>query len=161
MGAWYQSCDKDSMIATPRTSDAARLQEVLTRYVDSRDGYLQAAKLVPRQGLAESFQLIAQRRDLIAARMAGLIQEQGAKPDEDGSIEAGVHRWWIRLRDKMTDQETDAVLSECARGEEELERTLQAALEDEHTLPEHRDILADAVTEVRLAKQAFESAAGH
>ena len=141
-----------------QASDATRLQDVLTRYVDSRDGYLQAAKLVPQRGLAESFELIAQRRDLIASRMAALIQEQGAKPDEGGSIEAGVHRWWIRLRDKMTDQEADAILSECVRGEDELERTLQAALEDEHTLPEHRGILTDAIAEVHLAKQAFESA---
>ena len=139
-------------------SDALRLQDVRTRYVDSRDGYLQAAKLVPQRGLAESFQLIAQRRDLIASKVAGLIQQQGLKPDEEGSAEAGVHRWWIRLRDKMTDQEADAILSECVRGEQELARTLQAALEDEHTLPEHRDLLTDALSEVKLAMRAFESA---
>jgi uncharacterized protein (TIGR02284 family) len=140
-------------------SDATRLQDVLTRYVDSRDGYLQASKLVPQKGLAESFELIAQRRDLIASRVAELIHEQGTKPDEEGSVEAGIHRWWIRLRDKMTDQEADAILSECVRGEQELARTLQAALEDEHTLPEHREILSDALSEVNLAMRAFESAA--
>jgi uncharacterized protein (TIGR02284 family) len=148
-------------MATPSPlhgSDALRLQDVLTRYVDSRDGYLQAAKLVPQRGLAESFELIAQRRDLIASKVAALIQQQGLKPDEDGSPEAGVHRWWIRLRDKMTDQEADAILSECVRGEQELARTLQAALEDEHTLPEHRDLLSDALSEVKLAMRAFESA---
>jgi uncharacterized protein (TIGR02284 family) len=138
-------------------SDALRLQDVLTRYVDSRDGYLQAAKLVPQPGLAETFGLIAQRRDGIAAKFASLIQAQGTKPDEEGSIEAGVHRWWIRLRDKMTDQEADAILSECVRGEEELERTLQAALEDEHTLEEHRTLLEEALAEVRLAKGTFAS----
>ena len=100
----------------------------------------------------------AQRRDAIAAKVAGLIQAQGTKPDEQGSVEAGVHRWWIRLRDKMTDQEADAILSECVRGEEELERTLQAALEDEHTLEEHRSLLEEALAEVRLAKSAFASA---
>jgi uncharacterized protein (TIGR02284 family) len=140
-------------------SDATRLQDVLTRYVDSRDGYLQASKLVPQKGLAESFELIAQRRDLIASRVAELIHEQGTKPDEEGSVEAGIHRWWIRLRDKMTDQEADAILNECVRGEQELARTLQAALEDEHTLPEHREILSDALSEVNLAMRAFESAA--
>lgn len=148
-------------MATPSPlhgSDALRLQDVLTRYVDSRDGYLQAAKLVPQRGLAESFELIAQRRDLIASKVAALIQQQGLKPDEDGSPEAGVHRWWIRLRDKMTDQEADAILSECVRGEQELARTLQAALEDEHTLPEHRELLSDALSEVKLAMRAFESA---
>lgn len=139
-------------------SDATRLQDVLTRYVDSRDGYLQAAKLVPQRGLAESFELIAQRRDLIATKVAALILEQGLKPDDDGSMEAGVHRWWIRVRDKMTDQEADAILSECVRGEQELARTLQAALEDEHTLPEHRELLSDALSEVKLAMHAFESA---
>lgn len=140
------------------TSDATRLQEVLTRYVDSRNGYLQAAKLVPQQGLAESFALIAQRRDLIASRMADLIEQQGSEPDEGGSVEAGVHRWWIRLRDKMTDQEADAILAECVRGEHELARTLQAALEDEHTLPEHREILSEALSEVKLAMRAFDAA---
>jgi uncharacterized protein (TIGR02284 family) len=140
------------------SSDATRLQEVLTRYVDSRDGYLQAAKLVPQQGLAESFALIAQRRDLIASKVADLIEQQGSKPDEDGSVEAGVHRWWIRLRDRMTDQEADAILAECVRGEQELARTLQAALEDEHTLPEHREILSDALSEVKLAMRAFDAA---
>ncbi len=145
-------------ISPEHTTDASRLQDVLTRYVDSRDGYLQAAKLVPLQALAGIFEAIAHRRDLIAAKLAGLISEQGAKPDEAGSVEAGVHRWWIRLRDKMTDQEADAILSECVRGEQELERTLQAALEDEHTLPEHRELLTDAIAEVKLAMQAFESA---
>src|SRR5687768_579667 len=80
---------REVMNVTPplQGSDALRLQEVLTRYVDSRDGYLQAAKLVPQPGLAESFGLIAQRRDAIAAKVAGLIQAQGTKPDEQGSVE--------------------------------------------------------------------------
>jgi uncharacterized protein (TIGR02284 family) len=148
-------------MATPAPlpgSDAPRLQDVLTRYVDSRDGYLQAAKLIPQRGLAESFELIAQRRDLIATKVAALIADQGMKPDDEGSMEAGVHRWWIRVRDKMTDQEADAILSECVRGELELARTLQAAIEDEHTLPEHRELLSDALSEVKLAMRAFESA---
>ena len=150
----------DTSTTTTPNSDSARVQDVLTRYVDSRDGYLQAATLVAQPGLAESFRLIAQRRDVIASRVAALIQEQGAKADEGGSIEAGVHRWWIRVRDKMSEQETDAILNECVRGEEELERTLQAAIEDEHTSEEHRAIFRDAVGEVRLAKQAFASVVG-
>lgn len=142
----------------PHTSDAVRLQEVLTRYVDSRDGYLEASKLVPSTALSETFSLIAQRRDLIASKVAALIEQQGTKPDEGGSVEAGIHRWWIRLREKMTDQDADAILAECVRGEQELARTLQAALEDEHTLEEHRGILSDALSEVKLAMRAFDSA---
>ena len=139
------------------TSDSVRLQEVLTRYVDSRDGYLEASKLVQSTGLSETFSLIAQRRDLIASKVAALIEQQGTKPDEEGSVEAGIHRWWIRLREKMTGEDADAILAECVRGEQELARTLQAALEDEHTLEEHREVLSDALSEVKLAVRAFDS----
>jgi uncharacterized protein (TIGR02284 family) len=148
-------------MATPTPlSDAAQLQEVLTRYVDSRDGYLQASKLIPQEGLAKSFELIAQRRDLIASKVALLIEDQGFRPDEDGSPEAGVHRWWLRVRDKMTDQEADTILAECVRGETELVRTLNAALEKDELLPEHRQLIEDMISEVTLAVRAFDSAVG-
>lgn len=143
-----------------QATDASQLQEVLTRYVDSRDGYLQASKLVPQPGLAESFELIALRRDLIANKVAEMIEAQGFRPDVGGSPEAGVHRWWIRLRDKMTTQEADAILAECVRGEHELQRTLQAAIQEDHLTPEHRELISDAVAEVNLAIRAFESAIG-
>lgn len=141
-------------------SDAAQLQEVLTRYVDSRDGYLQASKLVPQEALARSFELIAQRRDLIASKVAALIEDQGYRPDEDGSPEASVHRWWLRVRDKMTDQEADAILAGCVRGETELVRTLNAALDKHELLPEHRQLIEDMISEVTLAVRAFDSAIG-
>lgn len=141
-------------------SDAAQLQEVLTRYVDSRDGYLQASKLIPQEALARSFELIAQRRDLIASKVAALIEDQGYRPDEDGSPEASVHRWWLRVRDKMTDQEADAILAECVRGETELVRTLNAALDKHELLPEHRQLIEDMISEVTLAVRAFDSAIG-
>ena len=148
------------MDTTPPITDASQLQEVLTRYVDSRDGYLQASKLVPQKALGQSFELIAQRRDLIASKVALLIEEQGFKPDEDGSPEASVHRWWLRVRDKMTDQEADAILAECVRGETELVRTLQAALDKGGLLPEHRELIGDMIAEVTLAVRAFDSAIG-
>ncbi|QJE96300.1 PA2169 family four-helix-bundle protein [Luteolibacter luteus] len=148
------------MATTSPTSDAAQLQEVLTRYVDSRDGYLQASKLVPQEALARNFASIAERRDLIAAKMANLIEDQGFRPDEDGSPEASVHRWWLRVRDKMTDQEADAILAECVRGETELVRTLNAALDKPELLPEHRQLIEDMIAEVTLAVRAFDSAIG-
>jgi uncharacterized protein (TIGR02284 family) len=148
------------MATTSPLSDAAQLQEVLTRYVDSRDGYLQASKLVPQEALAKSFELIAQRRDLIASKVAELIEGQGYQPDEDGSPEASVHRWWLRVRDKMTDQEADAILAECVRGETELVRTLNAALDKHELLPEHRQLIEDMISEVTLAVRAFDSAIG-
>ncbi len=146
---------------TPSTSsDASSLQEILTRYVDSRDGYRQASRLVPQEGLARSFAAIADRRDLIAEKVAALIAAEGFRPDPEGSTEASVHRWWLRLRDKMTDQEADAILAECVRGETELVRTLNAVLDGGQLLPEHRQLISDMIAEVTLAVRAFDSVIG-
>lgn len=143
--------------ATP-VSDASKLQDVLTRYRDSHDGYLQAAELVSLPELAAAFRDIAARRAVISEEVATLIEKDGFRPDLDGSTEAGLHRWWLRIRDKMTDQNHDsnAVLSECIRGETELARTLQGALDSESVLPSHIPILTRALDEVKMAVRSFD-----
>lgn len=139
-------------------SDSSQLQDVLTRYRDSHDGYLQAAELISLPELAAAFRDIAARRAIISEEVATLIEKDGFRPDLDGSNEAGLHRWWLRVRDKMTDQNHDAnaVLSECIRGETELARTLQSALDSESVLPSHIPILTRALDEVKMAVHSFD-----
>ena len=141
-------------------SDASELQEVLTRYVDSRDGYRQASELVDEPGLASALKSISERRGEIVGRMASMISEEGQRPDVDGSTEAGVHRWWIRLRDKISKHKVETVLSECLRGEKELIRTLTGILEQGHVHDEHQLIFRQALSEIDLAIRAFETALG-
>ena len=141
-------------------SDAAELQELLTRYVDSRDGYQQAAQLVEESGLAAALTAIADRREEIAARVAAMIYREGERPEMDGSPEASIHRWWIRLRGKMTNHESNAILSECLRGEKDLSRTLKSALEDGHLEVEHALLVREVLAEIDLAIASFETALG-
>ena len=141
---------------TVSPAEPLELQEVLTRYIDSRNGYSQAADLVEEAGLASTFRSISGRRALIAKRLAGLIDMEGETPDLSGSPEAGIHRWWIRLKEKFSKQETKSVITECLRGERELARTLNEALEHGHLEPSHSTILRDALAEVDLAIGAFE-----
>jgi hypothetical protein len=54
----------DTVIEKPVT-DAPELQNVLTRYVDSYDGYRQAAEVVESPHLATAFLEIADRRKII------------------------------------------------------------------------------------------------
>jgi uncharacterized protein (TIGR02284 family) len=140
-------------------SDSSQLQDILTRYRDSHDGYLQAAELVSLAELAAAFRDIAARRAIISEEVATLIETDGFKPDLEGSNEAGIHRWWLRLRDKMSDQNHDAnaILSECIRGETELARTLQSALESESILPSHVPIVTRALEEVKMAVRSFDA----
>ncbi len=140
-----------------RITDAAELQNVLTRYVDSYDGYTQAAKVVESPGLSAAFLEIAARRKTIVEHVATLIVRQGEKPDVDGSPEAAVHRWWIRVRAGMTQEEFKATLAECVRGEKELARTIEGALSHGNLEANHAAIVAEVATELKEALRTFEA----
>lgn len=144
-----------------RISDAAELQNVLTRYVDSCDGYTQAAEVVDSPSLAAAFMEIAARRKIIVTHVAALIARQGEKPEVDGSPEAAIHRWWIRVRAMMTEEEFKATLAECVRGEKELARTIQEALDHGNLEANHASIIAEVATELKQALHTFESVLSH
>ena len=140
-----------------RIADAAELQNVLTRYVDSYDGYTQAAEVVDSPGLKVAFLEIAARRKIIVAHVATLIVKQGEKPEVEGSPEAAVHRWWMRARANMTSEEFKATLAECVRGEKELARTIESALEHGNLEANHAAIIAEIATELKEALHTFEA----
>lgn len=140
-----------------RNSDAAELQNVLTRYVDSYDGYTQAAEVVESPSLKAAFLEIAARRKITVAHVAELIVKQGEKAEVEGSPEAAIHRWWIRVRAQMTEEEFKVTLAECVRGEKELARTIQVALENGNLDEKHAIIIAEVATELKEALHTFES----
>lgn len=146
---------------TTSLTDAAELQSVLTRYVDSFDGYLQAAEVVQSPHLAEAFLEIAARRKVIVRHVAALIVKQGEKPDADGSPEAAIHRWWIRVRATTTDEEFKATLAECVRGEKELARTIDDVLEHGNLEATHAAIVAEVAAELKEALHTFERMLDH
>lgn len=154
---WHQDCETSAMPPDPESADVLELQEVLTRYIDSRDGYLQAAELAEDTGLSAAFAAIAERREKIAGKIAATMGDLGNPPDLDGSPEAGLHRWWIRLKERFTSQESKAVISECLRGEKELARTLEDALSEGHLGDAHATLVSEALAEVWVAIRAFEN----
>ena len=143
------------------TSTATDLQKVLTRYVDSHDGYLQAAELMEKPELAEAFREIATKRREAGKQISGMIQSEGARPDSDGSHEGGAHRWWMRLREKLTADELQAVLAECVRGETVLVNSLESALKCPDLGADQAAALTSARDEVKAAIEHFESAIGN
>jgi len=154
---WHFECEEPVMSTDSKSSNVLELQEVLTRYIDSRDGYLQAAELAQDTGLSSAFAAIAERREKVAIRIAQTVGNLGQSPDLEGSPEAGLHRWWIRLKDRFANHESKAVIAECLRGEKELARTLEDALTDGHLEPSHANLIAEALDEIRIAIGAFEN----
>lgn len=150
------------MISTekPAIHDAAELQNVLTRYIDSCEGYVQAAEVMESPDAATAFLEIAARRKVIVAKVAELIRGLGEKPNQNSSPEAAIHRWWIRIRAELTDEELRATLEECIRGEKELRRTLDDAIESGCLESVNSRLLREISEELRAAIRSFEAALG-
>lgn len=150
------------MFATvdPHPTDAAELQNLLTRYVDSHEGYHQAADVVESPGQSSAFREIAARRKVIVDHVSLLIVREGEKPDTEGSAEAAIHRWWIRLRASMTEEDLRTALEECVRGEMELGRAAQSVIDHGNLKPEHATLVANLATEVKEAVHTFKTALG-
>lgn len=136
-------------------SDVPDLQDVLTRYVDSSRGYLQAAELMERPDFSAAFAEIAARRGELAAELATLIRGEGEQAEEDPSIEGALHRWWIRLRDTLSDEELEAVLRECVRREKVLLATIEKALDGQGMTSGHAGVLRRARDEIATAIGQF------
>ena len=144
--------------AFPDSSDVLTLQQVLTRYVDSQVGYDQAAELMDLPNLAFAFKEVSQRRREVGSRIAELIEIKGEQAEAEGSTEAAIHRWWMRLREKISDEDLRVVLTECIRGEKALLVSLEKALESPDLEPHEIEILNEALSEVKMAIRHFESA---
>jgi uncharacterized protein (TIGR02284 family) len=156
------SANQRAMTATEEkaSNDAAELQRVLTRYVDSQQGYTQAAEVTDSPDLADAFREIARRREKIVTRVSGLIQRNGDKPDETSSPEAAIHRWWMRVRAELTEDELRATISECIRGEKELRRTIENAIDGGCLDSANASLLKEIATEMHAAIETFETAVG-
>lgn len=140
-------------------ADAPELQFLVTRYVDSVNGYRQAARQIPGSSLAAAFIAIAERRDSVAERLAGLLFSEEDEPEKIAPRTeiAGPHRWWARLHERVTAPENDAVLAECARGEKELSVTLRGVLGSFHLKPVQAMLIAEAAAEVELTARTLEA----
>lgn len=150
------------MIATDEkaSNDAAELQRVLTRYVDSCEGYTQAATVVESHDLSVAFQEIANRRSSIVAKVSQLVRDHGEEADVTSSPEAAIHRWWIRIRAQLSDEELHAILAECIRGEKELRRTIQGAIDCGCLDSANSSLLQEISSELHAAIQTFETVLG-
>lgn len=137
------------------TSALADLQEVLTRYVDSTRGYLQAAELMERPDFSAAFTEIAERRGEVAQEMSALIQQEGEHPEEGASVEGALHRWWIRLRETVSDEELPAVISECIRGEKVLLGSIEKALDSQGVTSAQAAVLRRAREEIAATVAQF------
>ncbi|MCQ8186425.1 ferritin-like domain-containing protein [Parvularcula maris] len=121
----------------------SELKSVLTRVVDSADGYESAAESADNGSFAVMFRERAQERRNFATEIRSHLQASGENIEEDGSLLAAAHRAFTDIRDAVTGGRDDgAILNEVARGESTLLNEYEDALKDLPQTDPAYDLLA-------------------
>ena len=108
----------------------SELKDVLTRVVDSIDGYEAAAKDAEQGRFKTMFEQKAQERRGFATEIRNHLSTLGEQVDEDGSLLAAGHRVFVDIRNALGGGSDEAVLKEVDRGESTLLKEYDDALED-------------------------------
>ncbi|WGH79471.1 ferritin-like domain-containing protein [Jannaschia ovalis] len=103
------------------------LKTLLTRLIDSREGYREAVDHVDSPRLTEIFESFISRRDRDAAEVRAYLVKEGQTIADDGSLLAAAHRVFLDLKEKATGGRDAAVLQEVIRGESHLLQTYEDA----------------------------------
>ena len=102
------------------------LKTLLTRLVDSREGYRDALDHVESTHVKGILSQFMERRDRNASEVRAYLVKEGHSVDEDGSLLASAHRTFMDVKDSLTGSDDSATLAEIVRGE----KTLLSAYDD-------------------------------
>ena len=106
------------------------LQDLIRINLDSADGFRKAAEKVDSAPVASLFRDLAAERSHFATELSSYVRLTGDEPTDDGSWKAKVHRWWIDLRSKVSDDELKVVLEEAERGEDKIKQAYETTLKE-------------------------------
>ena len=135
------------------------LKDVLTRVVDSADGYESAAEDAEQGRFAIMFREKAQERRAFATEISNHLNTLGEQVDEDGSLLAAGHRVFKDIKDAVTGKDDKAIITEVDRGETHLLKTYDDALEDIPATDQAYQLLSrqrDSVTQTLSQIKSYE-----
>lgn len=112
------------------TSHTEALTDLLTRVIDSADGYEQAADSCESGALKDIFSERAKMRRGFAAQIRAELERHGEDVDDDGSLLAAAHRVFLDLKTKVSGDDNEKALEEVERGESVLVDQYEETLRD-------------------------------
>jgi uncharacterized protein (TIGR02284 family) len=105
------------------------MKNLLTRLIDSREGYRESLEHVRSPAIKSIFEEFMARRDRNASEVRAYLTKMGHSADDDGSILAAAHRTFTSLKDSVTGSSDKQTLNEVVRGEKTLLDAYEKALE--------------------------------
>jgi uncharacterized protein (TIGR02284 family) len=106
------------------------MKTLLTRLVDSREGYRESIEHVHSPQIKQVFEEFMSRRDRNASEVRAYLTKEGHSVDEDGSLLASAHRTFTALKDKVTSSKDADTIAEVIRGEKTLLDAYDRAIQE-------------------------------
>lgn len=105
------------------------LQKLLVKNYDAEKGFIKAMQEINHTELKGFMQRQAAKRNQFATELDKELHAINARPENEGSIAANLHRFWIDVKSIVSKDDISSVLEECLRGEkisaEEYENALK------------------------------------
>jgi len=128
------------------------LNDLLTKAYDAEEGFKKAAERA--EGLPALQNFFRNQSDMrlqFGHELKELISQYGGTPDKGSSAVAKAHQVWISVKDALTpNDDGEAILEECIRGEE-------AALADYERKLEQVDLPPDVQSLISKQRTAIAS----
>ncbi len=133
-----------------------QLNGLLKRNYDVAHGYRKASELVDQPELVNFMETYAYQRNGFVQEIRTLVSGLGGDPEEDKDIPGNLHYTWMNLRAAYADNNNEAMLEECIRGEKAAIHEYQKVLEDTNLPSNVRAILNDQMCRIAEALRRVE-----
>jgi uncharacterized protein (TIGR02284 family) len=111
------------------------LNDLIQTCRDGEQGFRTAAQHVETPELRRLFDTYANQRRDFAAELAAEMERLGGEPAQSGSVLGSLHRGWMSMRSTVRPVDDDAIVTECARGEDSARQAYESALAGDLTPP--------------------------
>lgn len=135
------------------------LKTLLTRLVDSREGYRDAVDHADSPSVKAALSDFVSRRDRDASELRIYLVGTGAEVDDDGSLLASAHRMFMDIKDSVTGTDDKATLQEVVRGETSLLGAYDDALNEAGATDPEYAFLTEQRASLKLAIAELEGRA--
>lgn len=86
-----------------------------------------------------------------------LIKEKGGDPDDTATVEGGLHRAWIDLKNSLSFNKGEATLENVLFGESAAIKAFENALESGDLCPKSSKVVQDQLNELKDSYRKYES----
>lgn len=129
--------------------DVKVLNSLIETTIDSVDGYEKAAEETKNTEFRRIFEERTFERREVCNGLRDEVRRMGGKPEDDGSMLAGAHRVFLKLRETVMGGDDKQVIDEVERGEDFIKAKFEKAMNDQDLTPAAREAVSRAYGSVK------------